>query len=157
MDPTRKEWSLITRNQKSCFSHDWIQHVNSGIWSWEGKSCLLSQEWTQHINRGSDVYSHIGKKLYENVSLNSARVWALEWPLLGLLFNLFYIFFLGGSVREIIHREYIVFRGSNFPVVWPLVLFTLLKYECIRVLRNWMYVFPLITQPNTSMKHRTWH
>ena len=64
--------------------------------------------WTKGFRR----YLHIVKNWSGNFSLNSSRVRALGWPLLGI-FSGFVWFFLGGSVGQIIYREYRVFRGSN--------------------------------------------
>ena len=73
--------------------------------------CILS------LARGSGKkgfrrYLHIVRNWSGKFSLNSTRVRALGWSLLGILSGFFW-FFWGGSVRQIIYREYIVFRGSN--------------------------------------------
>ena len=62
-------------------------------------------------------------------SLNSVRLRALGWPLhlgcgLGVWvgWEIFPFFFGGGgSLGHIIYREYIQSRGSNIPVVWPVL------------------------------------
>ena len=66
--------------------------------------------WTKRFRR----YFHIVKSWSGNFSLNSTRVRALGWPLIGF-FSIFWFFFFfwGGSLRQIIYREYTVFRGSN--------------------------------------------
>ena len=67
--------------------------------------CILSLAHGSE-QRGSDVICIIIVKNWSgNFSLNSPRVRALGWPLLGI--------FWGGSLGQIINREYIVFRGSN--------------------------------------------
>ena len=55
--------------------------------------CILSLAHGSEL-RGSDVYLHIVKNLSGNVSLNSASVRALEWPLLAFFFSGFFSPFL---------------------------------------------------------------
>ena len=51
--------------------------------------CVLSPEYGSELG-GSDVYLHDAKKLSGNFSLNSARVRAFGWPLLGIFSGFFY-------------------------------------------------------------------
>ena len=79
---------------------DWVHgylYFEPGAWIWI---------------KGFRRYSHIVKNLPGNVSLDSTRVRALGWPLLGI-FSGFFWFFWGGSVGQTINREYIVFRAWN--------------------------------------------
>ena len=79
---------------------DWVHgylYFEPGAWIW---------------TKGFRRYMHIVKNWFGIFSLNSTRVRAFEWPLLGF-FSGFFCFFLEGSVKQIIYREYIAFRGSD--------------------------------------------
>ena len=73
--------------------------------------------WRMDLNKEVPTYLLIVKNWSGHFSLNSTRVRALGWPLLGIFsgFFRFFFFFLGESVGQITYREYIVFRGSNIP------------------------------------------
>ena len=76
---------------------DWVHgylYFEPGVWIW---------------TKGFRRHLHIVKNWSGNFSLNSPRLRAFGWPLLGNFSG----FFWGGSVGQIIYREYIVFRGSN--------------------------------------------
>ena len=73
--------------------------------------CVLSLAHGSELI-GSNVYQQIVKKWYGNFSLNSARVGALGWPLLGIFFWVFLIFWWG-SMGLVIDREYVVYQGSS--------------------------------------------
>ena len=96
-----QQWNWITvANYFGTPPADWVHgylYFEPGAWIW---------------TKGFRRYLHIVKNWSGNFSLNSSRVRALGWPLLGI-FSGFFWFFLGGSVGQIIYREYIVFRGSN--------------------------------------------
>ena len=64
------------------------------------------------LNKGVLTLFAYCEKLIRKISLNSTRVRALEWPLLGIKKKIL-IFFREGSVGQIINREYIVFQGPN--------------------------------------------
>ena len=96
-----QQWNWITvANYFGTPPADWVHgylYFEPGAWMW---------------TKGFRRYLHIVKNWSGNFSLNSSRVRALGWPLLGNFSGFFWIF-LGGSVGQIIYREYIVFRGSN--------------------------------------------
>ena len=96
-----QQWNWTTlANYFGTYTADWVHwylYFEPGAWIW---------------TKGFRCYLHIVKNWSGNFSLNSSRVRALGWPLLGF-FSGFFWFFLGGSVGQIIYREYIVFRGSN--------------------------------------------
>ena len=94
-----QQWNWITvANYFGTPPADWVH----GYLYFEPSAWI----WTKGFRR----YLHIVKNWSGKFSLNSSRVRALGWPLLGI-FSGFFIFFLGGSVGQIIYREYIVFRG----------------------------------------------
>ena len=96
-----QQWNWITvANYFGTPPADWVHgylYFEPGAWIW---------------TKGFRRYLHIVKNWSGRFSLNSSRVHALGRPLLGI-FSGFFWFFLGGSVGQIIYREYIVFRGSN--------------------------------------------
>ena len=96
-----QQWNWITvANYFGTPPADWVHgylYFEPGAWI-----------WTKRFRR----YLHIVKNWSGNFSLNSSRVRALGWPLLGH-FSAFFLFFWWGSVGQIIYREYLVFRGSN--------------------------------------------
>ena len=96
-----QQWNWITVvNYFGTPPADWVHgylYFEPGAWLW---------------TKGFRRYLHIVKNWSGKFPLNSPRVRALGWPLLGI-FSRFFWFFLGGSVGQIICREYIVFRGSN--------------------------------------------
>ena len=73
--------------------------------------CILSLAHGSE-KKGFRRYLQIVKNWSGIFSLNSSRLRAVGWPLLGI-FSGFFWFFWGGSVGQIISREYKVFRGSN--------------------------------------------
>ena len=96
-----QQWNWITvANYFGTPPADWVHgylYFEPGAWIW---------------TKGFRRYLHIVKNWSGNFSLNSSRVRALGWPLLGI-FSGFFWFFVGGSVGQIIYRDYMVFRGSN--------------------------------------------
>ena len=96
-----QQWNWITvANYFGTPPADWVHgylYFKPGAWIW---------------TKGFRRYLHIVKNWSRIFSLNSSRARALGWPLLGN-FSGFFWFFWGGSVGQIIYREYIVFRGSN--------------------------------------------
>ena len=97
-----QQWNWITEgNYFGIPPADWVHgylYFEPGAWIWKKK--------------GFRSYLHTVKNWSGNDSLNLSRVRALGWPLLGFFLPDFSDF-LGGSVGQIIYREYIVFRGSN--------------------------------------------
>ena len=99
-----QQWNCITvANSIGTPPADWVHgylYFEPGAGTWK---------------KGFRRYLHIVKNWFGNFSLNSSRVRALGWPLLGFFFGDFcdFLLFWGGSVGQIIYREYIVFRGSN--------------------------------------------
>ena len=100
-----QQWNCITVANyfwdTPCWLSAWYLYFEPGAWTW---------------TKGFRHYLHIlWKTDLEFFSLNSTRVRALGWPLLGFFSGFFWflLLFWGGSVGQIIYREYIVFRGSN--------------------------------------------
>ena len=82
-----QQWNRITvANYFGTPPADWVHgylYFEPGAWIWKKK--------------GFRRYFHIVKNWSWNISLNSTRVRALGWPLLGI-FSGFFRFFWGGSV-----------------------------------------------------------
>ena len=97
-----QQWNWITvANYFGTPPADWVHgylYFEPGAWIWR--------------KRFRRFYFRIVKNWSGNFSLNSTRECAFGWPLPWIFFWFFW-FFWGGSVGQIICREYIVYRGSN--------------------------------------------
>ena len=91
------QWRTILGHPPADWVHGYL-YFEPGAWIWK---------------KGFRRHLHIVKNWSGNFSLNSTRVRALGWLLLGIFFLQIFWFFWGGFVGQIIDREYIVFRGSN--------------------------------------------
>ena len=92
-----------------------LDHSGELFWdtpSWLSAWVSVFWAWCMDLNKGVLTLFAYCENWCRQFSLNSSRVRALGWPLLGI-FSGFFWFFLWGSVGQIIYREFIVFRGSN--------------------------------------------
>ena len=96
-----QQWNWITvANYFGTRPADWVHgylYFEPGAWIW-------AKEFRRYL--------HIMKNLSGKFSLNITRVGALGWPLLGIFFRIKKENW-GGTLGQIIYREFIVFRGSN--------------------------------------------
>ena len=85
-------------------------HSGEPFWDWLSAWVSVFLAWRIDLNKGvPKLFAYCEKKYSGFFSLNSTRVCALA------IFSGFFWFKknYGGSVGQIIYREYIVFRGSN--------------------------------------------
>ena len=90
--------------------------------------CILSLAHGSE-QRGSDAICILWKTDLENFLWIRAGYVPLDGLCLEFFRDFWFFFFGGGSVGQIIHREYIVFRGSNISCSLATVMFNTMQYR----------------------------
>ena len=99
-----------------CLSAVKLEHSGELFWdtpSWLSAWVSVFWAWRTELNKGVPrLFAYCEKliwKFFFKFKQGTCPWMAFAW----IFFGIFLIFFLGGSVGQIIHREYIVFRSSN--------------------------------------------